>query len=151
MPIHHAIWTVGTNPEPLNLSKLATEKELEDMITARPEILSDEWMLIGRQEKTGFGGIIDLLAIAPDGSLVLIELKRDQTPREIVAQALDYASWVEGLAAKAISRISSRSEVRLAISRRSAGKALEAVMAETTNAAAHDRSEKASPRRAIVK
>jgi len=25
---------------------------------------------------------------------VLIELKRDRTPREIVAQALDYASWV---------------------------------------------------------
>ena len=40
------------------------------MITARPEILSAEWMLIGRQEKTSFGGIIDLLAIAPDGSLV---------------------------------------------------------------------------------
>ena len=65
----------------MNLSKLATEKELEDMITARPEILSAEWVLIGRQEKTGFGGIIDLLAIAPDGSLVLIELKRDKTPR----------------------------------------------------------------------
>lgn len=108
MPIHHAIWTVGTNPEPLNLSKLATEKELEDMITARPEILSAEWMLIGRQEKTGFGGIIDLLAIAPDGSLVLIELKRDKTPREIVAQALDYASWVEGLAAEKIAQIYDR-------------------------------------------
>ena len=49
-------------------------------------------MLIGRQVRTSFGGIIDLLAIAPDGSLVLIELKRDKTPREIVAQALDYAS-----------------------------------------------------------
>jgi hypothetical protein len=31
-----------------------------------PSILSGEWMLIGRQEKTGFGGIIDLLAITPD-------------------------------------------------------------------------------------
>jgi hypothetical protein len=39
-------------------------------------------MRIGRQEKTGFGGIIDLLAISPDGSLVLIQLKRDKTPRE---------------------------------------------------------------------
>jgi hypothetical protein len=92
MPIQHAIWKVGTSPEPLSLSKLVTEKDLEDMITARPEIPSAEWMLIGRQEKTGFGGIIDLLAIAPDGALVLIELKRDKTPREIVAQALDYAS-----------------------------------------------------------
>ena len=70
---------------------------LEDMIVADPRILSDEWMLIGRQEDTGYGGRIDVLAIAPDGSLVLIELKRQRTPREVVAQALDYASWVEKL------------------------------------------------------
>ena len=57
MPIQHAIWKVGDEPAPLTVSKLATEKELEDMIAARPEILSSEWMLIGRQEKTGFGGI----------------------------------------------------------------------------------------------
>lgn len=108
MPIQHAIWKVGTNPEPLTVTKLASEKELEDMIAARPEILSSEWMLIGRQEKTGFGGIIDLLAIAPDASLVLIELKRDKTPREIVAQALDYASWVENLQAEKIAQIYER-------------------------------------------
>jgi len=108
MPIHHAIWKVGGQPAPLTVTKLASEKELEDMITARPEILSAEWMLIGRQEKTSFGGIIDLLAIAPDGSLVLIELKRDKTPREIVAQALDYASWVENLKPDKIAQIYDR-------------------------------------------
>ncbi|MEO5716639.1 MAG: endonuclease NucS domain-containing protein [Luteolibacter sp.] len=108
MPIQHAIWKVGTKPEPLTVSKLATEKHLEDMIVECPAILSGEWMLIGRQEKTQFGGIIDLLAIAPDGSLVLVELKRDKTPREIVAQSLDYASWVEGLAAEKISQIYER-------------------------------------------
>jgi len=108
MPIQHAIWTVSPRPEPLLVSKLASEKELEDMITARPEILSAEWMLIGRQERTSYGGIIDLLAIAPDGSLVLIELKRDKTPREIVAQALDYASWVEDLKPEKIVQIYER-------------------------------------------
>ncbi|MFN5834564.1 MAG: nuclease [Akkermansiaceae bacterium] len=108
MPIQHAIWKVGSKPEPLIVSKLATEKLLEDMIVDCPSILSGEWMLIGRQEKTGFGGIIDLLAIAPDGSLVLIELKRDKTPREIVAQSLDYASWVEGLTAEKIAQIYER-------------------------------------------
>ncbi|MCT4373588.1 nuclease [Yangia mangrovi] len=70
---------------------------LEDMIVAQPRILSSEWMLIGRQVDTGYGGRIDLLAIAPDGSLVLVELKRDRTPREVVAQALDYAAWIDGL------------------------------------------------------
>jgi hypothetical protein len=81
---------------------LASEQLLEDMIVAAPRLLSDEWMLIGRQEDTGLGGRIDLLAIAPDASLVLIELKRDRTPREVVAQALDYASWVEKLPAEDI-------------------------------------------------
>ena len=72
------------------------------MIVAAPEILLNDWMLIGRQEKTAYGKIVDLLAIAPDGSLVLIELKRNQTPWDVVAQALDYASWVEQLDAAEI-------------------------------------------------
>ncbi len=42
-----------------------------------PSILSSEWMLIGRQEITTHGGRIDLLAITPAGSPVLIELKRE--------------------------------------------------------------------------
>lgn len=108
MPIQHAIWKVGVKPEPLVATKLPSEKSLEDMIVQCPAILSSEWMLIGRQEKTQYGGIIDLLAIAPDGSLVLIELKRDKTPREIVAQSLDYASWVEGLAAEKLAQIYER-------------------------------------------
>lgn len=98
MPIRHAIWKVGAHPVPLAESSLMSEQLLEEMIVAAPRLLSDEWMLIGRQEYTGFGRI-DLLAIAPDGALVLIELKRNRTPREVVAQALDYAGWVEKLAA----------------------------------------------------
>jgi hypothetical protein len=105
MPIKHAIWKVGQSPAPLAPSALATEQILEDMIVAEPKMLSSEWMLIGRQEHTGYGGRIDLLAIAPDASLVLIELKRDCTPREIVAQALDYASWVDRLTPDQIAQI----------------------------------------------
>ena len=97
MPIRASIWKVGEQPEPLAESSLPREQLLEAMIVAAPRLLSDEWMLIGRQEDTGQGGRIDLLAIAPDASLVLIELKRDRTPREVVAQALDYAAWVEKL------------------------------------------------------
>ncbi|KJS38443.1 MAG: nuclease [Rhodospirillaceae bacterium BRH_c57] len=97
MTVRHAIWTVGPQPKALAPSVLPSEQMLEDMIVATPEILSDQWMLIGRQENTGFGGRIDLLAIAPDGALVLIEIKKDRTPREVVAQALDYACWLETL------------------------------------------------------
>ena len=108
MPIRHAIWKVAAQPQPLVESSLAREQLLEDMIVAAPRLLAEEWLLIGRQEDTSFGGRVDLLAIAPDGSLVLIELKRDRTPRDVVAQALDYASWVEKLRAEDIAAIYSR-------------------------------------------
>jgi hypothetical protein len=108
MPIKHAVWKVAKQPEPLKEIGLASEQQLEDMIVARPAILSDDWMLIGRQEITELGGRIDLLALAPDASVVLIELKRNQTPREVVAQAIDYASWVERLKPEQISAIYGR-------------------------------------------
>jgi hypothetical protein len=108
MPIQHALWKIGPQPTALSPTKLASEQLLEDMIVREPGILSSEWMLIGRQEPTGFSGRIDLLAIAPDGSLVLIELKRNRTPREIVAQAIDYAAWVEKLTADRIAQIYQR-------------------------------------------
>lgn len=108
MAIRVAIWKVGSPPTALAESSLATEMLLEDMIVAAPRLLSDDWMLIGRQEVTGYGGKIDLLAIAPDCSLVLIELKRNRTPRDVVAQALDYASWVEKLLSEDIAAIYSR-------------------------------------------
>ncbi|MBH3092210.1 nuclease [Serratia ureilytica] len=105
MPLHHAIWRVGDAPQPLAISKLPSEQLLEKMILSDPTILSDQWMLIGHQENTLDKGRIDLLAIAPDASLILIELKRDRTPREVVAQALDYASWVDDLTADRLSQI----------------------------------------------
>lgn len=108
MPIKHAIWKVAKQPEPLREISLATEQQLEDMIVARPAILSDDWMLIGRQEITEMGGRVDLLAIAPDAAIVLIELKRNQTPRDVIAQAIDYASWVEELTAEKIAAIYQR-------------------------------------------
>ncbi len=105
MPVHHAIWRVGENPQPLTISKLASEKQLQKMIIQDPAILSAQWMIIGEEVNTLDSGRIDLLAIAPDASLILIELKRDRTPREVVAQALDYASWVDDLSAERLSQI----------------------------------------------
>lgn len=108
MPIRTQIWTVSAQPALLKNAKLISEQWLEEMIIAAPALLSDDWMLVGRQESTGQGGRIDLLALAPDASLVLIELKRERTPREVVAQALDYASWVERLEANDIEAIYQR-------------------------------------------
>jgi hypothetical protein len=51
---------------------------------------------------------IDLLCIDSSGSLVIVELKRDRTPREVTAQALNYASWVKDLDAEEIDAIATR-------------------------------------------
>jgi hypothetical protein len=84
------------------------EQQLENLIASTPQALSADWMIIGRQEWTDTGGRIDLLAVAPDFSLVLIELKRSRTPRDIVAQTLEYAAWVEQLTPEAIRQIYQR-------------------------------------------
>lgn len=108
MPIKTSFWKVGEVPQMLAAARLATEQQLENMICSDPRLLSDDWLLIGRQEHTTSGGIVDLLALAPDGSLVLVELKRGKTPRDVVAQALDYASWIEHLDAEDLASIFSR-------------------------------------------
>lgn len=48
MPIRHSIWRVGQKPQALKAGQLDSETLLEDMIAAAPEILSPEWMIIGR-------------------------------------------------------------------------------------------------------
>ena len=39
------------------------------------------------------------------GTVIVIELKRAKTPREVVAQAIDYASWAEKLEASDLAEI----------------------------------------------
>lgn len=108
MPPRTALWKVGPKPEAVLESSLAKEQLLEEMIVSCPRLLSEEWMIIGQQEDTGTGGRVDLLALAPDGSLIIIELKKDRTPRDVVAQAIDYAVWVQDLKAEEIVAIYGR-------------------------------------------
>ncbi len=46
---------------------------------------------------TTYGKFIDLLAVSADGTLHVLELKKDRTPRDVVAQILDYGSWIQEL------------------------------------------------------
>ena len=75
------------------------EKDLEDWLELNPEVLTDgePILIIGRQVTTTLGGTLDLLGLDADGATVVIELKRAPTPRDIVAQALEYATWVASL------------------------------------------------------
>lgn len=78
-------------------SRLLKENLIEDWVAKEPTLLGLDAVIIGRQVPTDHGKYIDLLALDRTGSIVIIELKKDRTPREIVAQVLDYASWVRTL------------------------------------------------------
>ncbi len=88
--------------EPVTRSSLSSEKNLEDWIVKDPSILGLDILIIGRQVKTYFNKYIDILAIDNKGNIFIIELKKDRTPRDIVGQILDYASWVVMLNTKDI-------------------------------------------------
>jgi RecB family endonuclease NucS len=78
---------------------------LEDALAKDLSILSSQLMLIGRQVATSYGKFIDMLAMDISGNLFIIELKKNRTPREVVAQLIDYASWVQSLSYEDISTI----------------------------------------------
>lgn len=78
---------------PLNL-----EERIHKWIENDISIILPNAILIGSKVKTDYGsGELDLLAIDEDGDLIIIELKRGLTPRDVTSQALDYASWADSL------------------------------------------------------
>jgi len=97
MPVSQSIWKVDKTPTKLSTCSLKSETELEDMICQDTSILNEKWLPIGHQIATAHGGVIDILAIDESGNLVVVELKKNKTPREVVTQAIDYASWIKTL------------------------------------------------------
>lgn len=105
MPIEVGIWRLAEKPEKVNMSAIDSELMLEDALAKDLSILSPQLMLIGRQVSTSYGKFIDMLAMDASGDLSVIELKKNRTPREVVAQLLDYASWVQSLSYEEISAV----------------------------------------------
>ena len=75
------------------------ESVLEGWLESNPDgILEDgRLLIIGRQIRTDLGGFVDLLGVDREGSAVVVELKRDRTPRDVVAQAIEYAAFASRL------------------------------------------------------
>ncbi len=101
------VWEIleGDRLEEIKKTRLDLETRLEKWLEQDIFILSSDLLVIGRQVDTDFGGSIDLLCLGYNGYLVIVELKRDKTPREVTAQALDYASWVADLSNEKITEI----------------------------------------------
>ncbi len=85
--------------DPLKSTRLSDEgfheRDLQEWIIERPaELLKGEFLLIGREVTVkGLGDAIDLLAIDPDGNLVVIELKRGSLKDPVDFQSLKYAAY----------------------------------------------------------
>jgi hypothetical protein len=98
MPINMKLWQVKAkdlleiNSEPLN-----DEQRLQEWLVKDKTILGIDMLLVGRQVSTGSGGSIDLLAIDGQANLVVLVLKRDKAPHELLAQTLEHAAWVSDL------------------------------------------------------
>ncbi len=101
------LWRIETGDRlvEVNQARLDLESRLQEWLASDISVLDPGLLVIGREVETDFGGFIDLLCIDAAGDLVIVELKRDKTPREITAQALDYAAWVVGLSNDRITSI----------------------------------------------
>lgn len=75
------------------------EIDLEILLENNPEYFFDnsKILVIGRQVTTNLNTFIDLLGVDQFGNTVVIELKRGKTPRETLAQLIEYASFIDNL------------------------------------------------------
>ena len=73
---------------------VSTEFEIHDFIEKHPEILGKNIFVVGREVKTVDGNYIDLLGLNPNGDTIIIEIKKDQSPRKVIGQILEYAEWI---------------------------------------------------------
>lgn len=98
MPIGMRLWRInGKDLHSVESRHIDAEERLEEWLVGDISMVSDDLLVIGNQVKTRLGGILDILAIDRNGDLAVLELKKGLTPRDVVAQALEYAAWVKTL------------------------------------------------------
>ena len=103
MSISHTVWSLDEK-KPLAAASLIDEKELELLLRDNIEILNKGWLVINNQVKTD-AKLIDILCINHDGDMVVVELKKDLTPREVTAQVIDYAASVSKMTVEEIAQL----------------------------------------------
>ena len=97
MGMELGLWRIDSGVERVELGGMPSEEQLEELLQRHPAILGETLLIVGRQVQTRSGKRIDLLAVDSEGALRVLELKRARTPRDAVAQVLEYGAWVQQL------------------------------------------------------
>lgn len=107
MPNKISLWKVSSGQQPIEITsdEISLEEHLEDWLEHKISMLDPGLLVIGRQVRTTFNGLIDLLCLDSAGNIVVVELKKGRTPREVTAQTLDYAAWAAKLTRSQIKEI----------------------------------------------
>ena len=67
--------------------------DIQEWIEKCPTILEEELLVVGKEVTLRSGRRLDLLCIDKEASLVIVELKRDDSGTEVEWQAIKYASF----------------------------------------------------------
>ncbi len=68
------------------------EKNIEDFIAEHPETLFPNEEILVIAQSISYRNMADVLALDATGNLIIVEIKRDHSSRETVAQLLEYAA-----------------------------------------------------------
>ena len=102
MGIHHIKDGKVVEYKKKNVNK---EKEIEDYLEKHIQVLDKDIFIIGRQVPTGSKTIIDLMGLDRDGNVVIIEIKKGVSAREVISQILEYGVWAENIQYEDLNRI----------------------------------------------
>lgn len=72
---------------------LLERKDIQEWIEKTPDILGEDFLIIGKELLLPSGSRLDLLAIDKKARLAIIELKRDDSGKEVDWQAIKYTSY----------------------------------------------------------
>ncbi|MGO4689467.1 hypothetical protein [Glaciibacter sp. 2TAF33] len=91
------MWRIidGNKLVPLKPSPMRLEKHVEGLVESDPSCLGQPLLIIGRQKSITETGGPDLLAIDLTGRIHVIECKLAKTPRDTIAQVIEYWTWIE--------------------------------------------------------
>jgi hypothetical protein len=115
MPLYILDTTSGSATGQLIQAEAAdidVEKHLENWLESSPTVLLEEGpvLWISRQPLVPTADTVlfpDLVGLSPSGDLILVEVKRGRTPRDVIAQGLEYAAWASKLTYQELERLAS--------------------------------------------